>query len=92
MAFAGSVILGDLDDFIAPSQSCVNPLFTESKGVAARSAPAPSQPPADRRGAARLALDSDFLAPARSVGAPAKEKAGGGGFPGSCPASTARSS
>jgi iron only hydrogenase large subunit-like protein len=27
--FAGSVILGDLNDYIAPSQSCINPIFTK---------------------------------------------------------------
>ncbi|CAN0006999.1 unnamed protein product, partial [Ectocarpus sp. 12 AP-2014] len=31
-----SVLLGDLDDFIAPGQACINPLFT----TAADSAPA----------------------------------------------------
>jgi len=27
--FAGAVLLGDLDDFVAPSQACVNPLFAD---------------------------------------------------------------
>lgn len=27
--FAGSVVLGDLDDFVSPSQACVNPIFAD---------------------------------------------------------------
>ena len=29
-AFASSVMLGDLNDFITPAQSCVNPIFAEA--------------------------------------------------------------
>ena len=32
MKFAGSVMLGDLSDFIAPGQACVNPLFVSHTG------------------------------------------------------------
>ena len=31
--FAGSVMLGDLSDFIAPSQACVNPILTRAAAV-----------------------------------------------------------
>lgn len=33
-----SVILGDLNDFIAPGQACVNPLFTEPPAPGAEKA------------------------------------------------------
>lgn len=66
---AGTVMLGDLDDFIAPAQACVNPLFADAvnaKPVAdadgAPSAPSPN------RGLARVAIASDFLATSRCVG------------------------
>jgi hypothetical protein len=37
--FAGAVMLGGLDDFVTPSQACVNPLFASSvNGVALDSA------------------------------------------------------
>lgn len=29
-SFASGVVLGDLDDFIAPSQACIVPLVTQS--------------------------------------------------------------
>lgn len=29
-----SVLLGDLDDFIAPGQACINPLFTTAADAA----------------------------------------------------------
>ncbi len=54
-----SVVLGDLNDFIAPSQACTNPLFVSPKkpegGAAGGSAVA------GHAGQARLALESDFL-------------------------------
>lgn len=33
-----SVLLGDLDDFIAPGQACINPLFTTPDDTAAAAA------------------------------------------------------
>lgn len=58
--FAGAVMLGGLDDFIAPSQSCVNPLF-----VGEKKKPDAAEPPADPRGVARITLDlDDFARPA----------------------------
>jgi hypothetical protein len=61
---AGSVMLGDLNDFIAPSQACVNPLFAgpAKKGSSGEGGTA-SDPPVDasvRRGVAKIQLDSDF--------------------------------
>lgn len=50
--FAGAVMLGDLDDFIVPSQACVNPLFARPKDAAA-DAGAP--------GKGRIVIDSDLL-------------------------------
>ena len=56
--FSGAALLADLDDFIAPSQSCVNPLFTEP------APPARAGATGARGGGARLELASDFLLPA----------------------------
>lgn len=51
-----SVFLGDLDDFIAPGQACINPLFVP----AADAAPATSAPSGDKGGAAMvLELEDD---------------------------------
>ena len=47
-----SVFLGDLSDFIEPSQSCINPLFTGSDAAAGVAA-APSE-----SGGAKLVLDA----------------------------------
>lgn len=52
--FAGAVMLGDLDDFIVPSQACVNPLFARPKDAAAD-----AEKPGN--GQARIAIDSDLL-------------------------------
>ena len=41
-SFAGSVMLGDLNDFIAPSQSCVNPLFAVPSSSSSASSSASS--------------------------------------------------
>jgi hypothetical protein len=54
--FAGAVMLGDLDDFIAPSQACVNPLFFAPKK------PEIAAPGVlDAKATARVSLDSDLL-------------------------------
>ncbi len=45
--FASKVMLGDLDDFIIPSQACTNPLFTETGG--------------NQTGAAKISLDVDDM-------------------------------
>lgn len=45
--FAGSVMLGDLNDFIAPSTTCVNPVFAE-----------PAQSSGEKLGVAKISLDS----------------------------------
>jgi hypothetical protein len=51
--FSSSVLLGDLNDFIAPSQACVNPLFAP---------PSPAdEPDAVKRGRAKVSLDSDVF-------------------------------
>ena len=46
-------MLGDLDDFIVPSQACVNPLFAPPK-PSSFSAP-------EGKGAAKITIDSDLL-------------------------------
>lgn len=51
--FAGAVMLGDLDDFIAPSQACVNPLFAKPGAAAASDT--------GHGGPARIAIESDLL-------------------------------
>ena len=51
--FAGAVVLGDLDDFIAPSQSCVNPIIATD--VADASAKLDS---GVQQGMAKISLDS----------------------------------
>lgn len=49
-----SVFLGDLDDFIAPGQACINPLFTPAADAA------PAAPSAEKGGAAMvLELEDD---------------------------------
>lgn len=52
--FAGSVILGDLSDFIEPTQACVNPLFAADVKR--------SQEELDAaKGAAKISLDSGIF-------------------------------
>lgn len=63
--FSGAALLADLDDFIAPSQSCVNPLFSgaaEGSGAARLPGEAGASNES-KRGAAKLDLASDFLVP-----------------------------
>ena len=55
-----SVFLGDLSDFIEPSQACINPLFADVEKAA--TAPATAVAPADaaqpqQLGGAKLVLD-----------------------------------
>lgn len=55
-AIMASVFLGDLDDFIAPGQACINPLFTAADDAA----PAAAEKPGGRGGAAMtLELEDD---------------------------------
>lgn len=55
-----SVFLGDLDDFIAPGQACINPLFTTAVDAAPAAAPAPETAGSNKRGAAMvLELEDD---------------------------------
>ena len=49
MKFAGSVMLGDLNDFIAPAQACVNPLFAGDSAAT------------KDKGAAKISLDSGIF-------------------------------
>lgn len=49
-----SVFLGDLDDFIAPGQACINPLFTTADDAKAAAAPAA---PEGRKGGAAMVLE-----------------------------------
>lgn len=49
-------MLGDLNDFIVPAQACVNPLFAPDVNAA----PA-SLSEGERKGRARISLDSDVL-------------------------------
>jgi iron only hydrogenase large subunit-like protein len=63
--FAGSVMLGDLDDFINPSQSCINPLFSDdvNKAAAAATTSSSGEQLEDTRGIAKISLENDFSAP-----------------------------
>lgn len=59
-----SVFLGDLDDFIAPGQACINPLFTvpdAAPAAAAATAPAAAKTDGRRPGDApmQLVLEDD---------------------------------
>lgn len=59
-----NVMLGDLDDFITPSQSCVNPLFTDAAKPAPKAgAVGDASAVGDKKGVAKLDLASDFLLP-----------------------------
>lgn len=49
-----SVLLGDLDDFIAPGQACINPLFTNAADAAPAAAAAES---AGSKGGAAMVLE-----------------------------------
>ena len=68
-SFAGSVMLGDLNDFIAPSQSCVNPLFAVPSSSASTSAStatsgdgtAAPDDARDPRGVAKISLSSGIF-------------------------------
>lgn len=53
--FAGAVVLGDLSDFIEPSQACVNPLFAADVNAAKQEADA------QKKGAAKISLDSGIF-------------------------------
>lgn len=53
---AGTVMLGDLDDFINPSQSCVNPLFASTQAVGSTAPLAPGE----ARGIAKISIASDL--------------------------------
>lgn len=57
--FAGAVLLGDLDDIIAPSQSCVNPLFTSGTETAPSEASAAVDGGSSGRAKVSLELDDD---------------------------------
>ena len=60
MDYGGSVVLGNLDDFIAPSQACVNPIFTQPKDGESAAA--------TQIGVAKISIESDdVLAPATTV-------------------------
>eukprot|EP00752_Nemacystus_decipiens_P011686 g10371.t1 len=55
-----SVFLGDLDDFIAPGQACINPLFTTADDAKASAARAPETSSGSNGGAAMvLELEDD---------------------------------
>ena len=60
--FAGKVILGDLDDFIAPSQSCVNPLFASPSAPSGSAAGEGGDGDGvDKRGVAKISLNSSIF-------------------------------
>lgn len=46
MSFSGKVLLGDLDDFIAPAQACSTGLFSDN--------------PTNGRGTKQLIMEDDF--------------------------------
>ena len=58
--FAGTVMLGDLDDFIVPAQACVNPLFTDVPKQQATSN-GEGQLAHLAEGTTQLMIESDFL-------------------------------
>ena len=60
-----SVLLGDLNDFIQPSQACTNPLFVSDKGDGGEVSMAST--PATTRGTAKVTLDSGIFSGLRSV-------------------------
>ena len=55
--FSSAVLLGDLSDFIAPSQACVNPLFATDVNAAATAEVSEGE----RKGRAKISLDSDIF-------------------------------
>ena len=57
MKFAGSVMLGDLNDFIEPAQACVNPLFASDEPAAGQD-----------KGVAKISLDSGIFSGLEYVG------------------------
>lgn len=54
-----SVILGDLDDFIAPGQACINPLFVTPEDKKANEAAAESGNGGSGKAAMQLVLEDD---------------------------------
>ena len=54
-----SVMLGDLDDFIAPGQACINPLFTTPEDVKAAGAAAESENRDLGKASMQLVLEDD---------------------------------
>lgn len=46
-------MLGDLDDFITPSQQCINPIFTDGKPTVEKSK--------EEKGVAKISLDSSIF-------------------------------
>lgn len=52
-----SVFLGDLDDFIAPGQACINPLFTTADDAATAAAPAGPETSSGSKGGAAMVLE-----------------------------------
>lgn len=54
--FAGAVVLGDLNDFVAPSQACVNPIIASDVANANDVLDAGIQ-----QGLAKISLDSGIF-------------------------------
>lgn len=54
-----SVMLGDLDDFIAPGQACINPLFMTPEDEKAKEAAAESGNGGSGKAAMQLVLEDD---------------------------------
>ena len=52
-----SVFLGDLDDFIAPGQACINPLFTTADDAAKAAAAPVRETPSGGKGGAAMVLE-----------------------------------
>ena len=64
--YGGSIILGNLDDFIAPSQACVNPIFTQPKaGAGGGPGGSMATPNSDEPAARHIVIETDdaLLAP-----------------------------
>jgi len=59
--FGGSVILGNLDDFIAPSQACVNPIFTQPRNNSGKDDGTSTDGASASVGVARIEIESDAL-------------------------------
>ena len=54
--FAGAVVLGDLNDFVAPSQACVNPIIASDIATANETLDAESM-----LGLAKISLESSIF-------------------------------